>query len=197
MDAGANRDTGGNGEEAAAEKAESDAPHEESSAMKSSGLTEAHSHTDAKSDVVMNDGNAYRGDNEEPCQDGFLNSPPSIAIDSTGTPVNVSAADAYTADVLSTTNNTVALGASLSTNRPPAPAASPSQHPSAQASPAISTTSLLPSDESVPAYLAPAILVYLRGVSSARAWQDLVAGFLQFERGSPPCGVSSDITQMC
>lgn len=206
-DAEANGDTGGNGEEAPEvmpmEKAGLDAPDEQSPAMNASGLPELPSHTDAKGDFVVNDGSACRGD-KEPGQDGILNSRPSIAIDASHSsplalasvaPVNASAA--YAADVLSTTNNKPALSASPSTNRLPVLVASPSQHPSARTSPAISTSSLLPSDECVPAYLAPAILVHLRGVSSARVWQDLITGFLQFERAGPPSGVSANLTRMC
>jgi len=45
-------------------------------------------------------------------------------------------------------------------------------------------------DEDLPGWLAQ-MIVYLRGVSEEAAWQNLVTGFVDFEKCGPPAGVSS------
>lgn len=45
-------------------------------------------------------------------------------------------------------------------------------------------------DENLPTWLSK-MIDYLREVSDAPAWQDLVSGFIEFEKGGPPHGVSS------
>lgn len=96
-------------------------------------------------------------------------------------------------DASTTSPDSSALAASPSADclQVAAPAASQSQD-SAQASPPILASSHLPSNNSVPAFLTPAILSRLRAVSPATAWQDLVTAYLQYELASPPTGVSFD-----
>lgn len=60
----------------------------------------------------------------------------------------------------------------------------------AEALSVVSTPSYLLADQSLPGYFTQAILAHLNGVSLASAWQDLLSTLLQFERASPPSGVS-------
>jgi hypothetical protein len=53
-----------------------------------------------------------------------------------------------------------------------------------------SPTSATQNDENLPTWLRQ-MMVYLRGVSEAPAWHDLVSGFVEFEKCGPPHGVSS------
>ena len=55
---------------------------------------------------------------------------------------------------------------------------------------AASPSSETQNDENLPTWLGK-MIVYLRGVSDAPAWQDLVLRFLEFEKFGPPHGVSS------
>ena len=146
-------------------------------------LTEKPAHLDADGDTAMTEAcdSAHHKDKEhEPRQDivsapGSLNTPFFPPVDSSPSSPTTSP----------TSNASPALGVSASDDRPPASAASP-----ADALSAVSTPSYVVADENVPAYLTQAILAHLYDVSPASAWQDLVSAFLQFERASPPNGVS-------
>jgi hypothetical protein len=51
--------------------------------------------------------------------------------------------------------------------------------------------------ENVPGFLTPAVITHLLNVSAAAMWQDLVTGFLLFEKASPPHGVRISFLFIC
>ena len=180
----------------------------ESSATNFAGLTEASSHTATDSDVIMNDGVAERahggakkdspsGDTSSASFPSLVgSSPPSPAQDAS---VNVSAALASADASFVHASTAIASGDASSGIASPAlgsPVASSLKALPPQALRATSTPLLLPCHDSVPAYLTQAILTHLRTVSSNATWQALVNGFLQFERASPPSGVSFHSTSI-
>lgn len=138
-------------------------------------LPEKQVHMGGDGDIAMTEASdsAHRRDKEHERQDivsaqSSSNAPFLPPIDSSLSPP---------ASASPTRNASPALGVPASDDHPPASAASPAE---------------APADKNVPAYLNQAILAHLYGVSPASAWQDLVTAFLQFERASPPSGVSCD-----